>query len=341
MINLMNDYCSVGHPEILKKLIEKQNNRYVGYGLDTETLSAKEAIKKAINNDSVDIHFIVGGTPTNKIFIAHALKPYEAVISCDSGHINVHETAAIEQTGHKILITKGVNGKITPNGIKEIVYKHVDEHMVKPRLVYISNSTEYGTIYSLNELKEISKLCKELDLLFYVDGARLSAALTSEYNDVTLEELTNLVDAYYIGGTKNGLLYGEALVIVNEELQKNFRYSLKHYGGMLAKGFITGIQFNELFNNNLFYEIGYHENKLAKLLSDGLKQLDIKFLMERQTNQIFPIFKKEIVNKLKEHILFELWEELETEYVIRFVTHFNLKEEEIIAALNIISTIEE
>ena len=293
-------------------------------------------IKNALNNENIDVHFLVGGTSANKTVISHILRPYECVISCDSGHIAVHETGTIEQSGHKVLTAPSVNGKLLSKDIEKLCSLHGDEHMVKPKIVYISQPTELGTIYSKQELTEISTVCKKLGLYLYVDGARLATALTSINNDLTIEEFTNLVDAYYIGGTKNGLLLGEALVVKNEDLKNDIRYSIKHFGGMYSKGFVNGIQFKTMFENGLFYKVGKQENELAELLYNELSKIGVKFLYPQDTNQIFPIFNNEIIEKLRNHIMFEMWERNDNESVIRFVTHAKLTKEEVLKAINII-----
>ena len=335
MINLRNDYCYIAHPKILERMSELNNEINVGYGVDKHSFHAEEMILSLIGNKESKVHFLVGGTITNKVFISHVLKPYEAVISCDTGHINVHETGAI---GNKILLVENVNGKISVEGIDKVYQEHTDEHMVKPRLVYISNSTEYGTIYSLKELQEISSYCKAHNLLFFVDGARLGAALTSKYNDVTLKDLGELTDAFYIGGTKNGAILGEALVINNQSLQENFRHSIKHYGGMYSKGFVAGIQFETLFEDNLFFDIAKKENVLAERLLEGLKKLNLPLYLKVETNQVFVILSTKQYEAIKEQISCEVFGQINHDIIVRFVTHYMLNEDDIDQALNIIAS---
>lgn len=329
MIYLRNDYCGICHYKILEALNENINNVYNGYGLDENSKKAEELIIKKIGNPLSKVYFLAGGTSCNKIFIGHALRPYEAVIAADSGHINVHETGAIEGAGHKIIAVKNKNGKITSEDIVDVIKNHTDEHMVKPKMVYISFPTEYGTLYSLEELKRIKEECEKNDLYLYIDGARLGSGLSAYNNDITMNDLAKYSDAFYIGGTKNGLLFGEAIVINNESLQKDFRYSIKHFGGMLAKGFVTGLMFEKLFADDLFLKIGKKQNELAKLITERLSSLNIKLLIETETNQIFPIFKTEVIEKLREEISFEIWEKKEEETVIRFVTHYMLTEDDV------------
>ncbi len=336
MINLRNDYCGVGHPRILDALYKKANNVYVGYGLDTESKEAENKIKKLINNENASVYFTVGGTSTNKIVIAHALPSYGAVIACDSGHVNVHETGAIEATGHKVITYPNEFGKLTAKAIEELVLGHPDFHMVKPGIVYISNSTEYGTVYNKEELISLSNICKKYNLYFYIDGARLGCALTSKLCDYTMEEMASLCDAFYIGGTKNGLILGEALVVLNNKLNEDIRYAIKCHGGMYAKGFVNGIMFNELFTDNLFFDIARKENILAEELYNSLKALGVEFLFEQETNQIFPIFNNDVIEQIKDKISFEVWSSLDNKTCIRFVTSFLTTKEDISQAINII-----
>lgn len=336
MINLRNDYCAIAHPSIIEAIATHVNDVYVGYGLDTVTEEAKQIIKEHIQCPECDIHLLVGGTITNKVLISHVLKPYEAVICCDSGHINVHETGTIEQSGHKVLTCPHQNGKIIPSEIERIYNLHTDEHMVKPKMVYISNSTEFGTVYTLNELKEISAICRKLGLYFYMDGARLGVAMTSHKCDYKLSDIVPLLDAFYIGGTKNGLMLGEALIIINKDLKKEVRFTIKQLGGMYAKGFINGIQFKRLFSDELFYEIGSYQNKMAYLLHNHLQKLGVQFEIESDTNQIFPIFDNELIKNLSEKVSFEMWSKGEKKSTIRFVTHFLTTIEEIDSLCNLI-----
>lgn len=336
MINLRNDYCYIAHHKVLEKMLSLENEVNLGYGEDKHSKNAKRMILNLIDNPNSDVHFLMGGTITNKVFISHALKPYEAAISCDSGHINVHETGTIEQSGHKILLVPNKDGKIEINSLKEIIASHNSCHMVKPRLVYISNPTEYGTIYSYKELEEISSFCKENNLIFFVDGARLGAALTCEENDISLKDLARLTDAFYIGGTKNGAILSEALVINNPSLNEEFRYSIKHYGGMYAKGFVSGIQFEALFEDDLFFEIARKQNKLAKVLTNGLKEMKVDLFVESPTNQIFCIFKHEEAKRIMEYIDCEIFLEKEDKIVLRFVVSYVTTKEDIGEALRII-----
>lgn len=313
-----NDYSELCHPELLAALQKASNEQNIGYGLDKHSDSAKKLIKEKLESDDCDIHFVTGGTQANASVISYILRPYEAVLSCSTGHINVHETGAIEATGHKVYTVPGVDGKLTPSDIESALKYHQDEHMVKIGMVYISQSTEVGTVYSAVELQALYEVCKDNDLYFYIDGARLSSGLAA--SDVEFNQLKDLCDVMYIGGTKIGMLSGEAIVIFHNHLKPFFRYHIKNKGAMLAKGYVVGIQFEAAFENDLYFKMGQHENELARYLSDELKKLSISFLSESPTNQIFPIFSKEQVEKLQQFYAFEIWEPVEDKIAIRFVT---------------------
>lgn len=333
MINLRNDYASIAHPKILNKMVELQNNTYVGYGLDEISDAAKKIIQQEVGKPNAEVCFLVGGTITNKVLISHILRPYEAVVSVESGHINVHETGTIEQGGHKIITVPHHLGKMRVEDLHQAVNSHTDEHMVKPKLVYVTQATEYGTLYTKQELLEISQYCRDHDLYLFLDGARLGVALATNKTDLTMKDIADMVDAFYIGGTKCGALLGEALVIMNDQMKKEIRYSIKHFGGMYAKGFVAGIQFKTLFEDGLYYELASKQNQLASMLTKGLKDLGVKFLMETETNQLFPIFSNYVIEELEKEISFEMWGKGEKESAIRFVCHYLLTETDILKAL--------
>lgn len=321
MYSFKNDYSEIAHPEIIKYMMKLGLEKNIGYGEDEHSKKAKEYIKNHLKRDDVDIHFIPGGTQTNLLAIASMLRPYQAVISADTGHINLHETGAIEATGHKILTIKNKNGKIDTKGIKEILDLHTGENMVMPKMVYISNSTELGTIYNKNELTSISQFCRDNNLILFMDGARLGSALVSKENDLTLYEISDLVDAFYIGGTKNGALFGEAFIIVNDKYKKDFRYMIKQRGAMLAKGFITGIQFEVLFKDDLFFQLASAANHMAELLSSVIKKHGYELYVENYTNQVFSVLPNEIIEKMSNEFLFEEEKKLDkNRTAIRFVT---------------------
>ena len=334
MYSFRNDYGEGAHLRILKALIKTNLHQTPGYGEDEYTYKAIEILKAEVGNNNVDIHFISGGTQTNLLAISSFLKPYEAVIAVQTGHINVHETGAIEATGHKVLTAESEDGKLTPELISPILKTHADEHMVKPAMVYISNSTELGTIYKKSELQALSEFCRNQNLILFLDGARLGCALCSSENDLTIKEIASLTDCFYIGGTKNGALLGEAFVICRDDLKTDFRYNIKQRGALLAKGRVVGIQFLTLFEDGLFYELAAHANCMANKLKNGIEELGYKMASKSTTNQLFPIFSNEIIDKIREEYAFEEQIKIdESNTCIRFVTSWATEEKEVIKFL--------
>lgn len=331
MYNFQSDYLEGCAPEILEELIKVNSSQSVGYGLDEYCKEASDLIKEKINNKNVDIHFIPGGTPCNILAISSSLRPYEAVIAAKSAHISVHETGAIEASGHKIIEVDQIDGKIDPKAVIFECEKHNDEHMVKPRMLFISNPTEYGTIYSLEEILILKEICNHYNLLFYLDGARLANALASKDNDVSLSNIASIFDIFYIGGTKNGALLGEALVIVNDDLKANFRYQIKQRGQMLAKGRILGITFKTLFKDDLYLKLAKHANKTANALKYVFEAFHFELLNDSPTNQIFVILDNNTITKLKEKYEFIVWDKYDNDkQICRFITSWNTKEEAIL-----------
>ncbi|MEA3505038.1 MAG: low specificity L-threonine aldolase [Bacteroidota bacterium] len=323
-----NDYSEGAHKRILEALGRSNFDQEQGYGEDNFCNEAIKLIRQKIKNPNADIHFVSGGTQANLIVLSSILRPYESVIAATTGHIVVHETGAIEATGHKINTVETKNGKLTPQTIQPILDFHEDEHMVKPKVVFISNSTEVGTTYSKQELEELSVFCKKNNLYLYLDGARLASALTSKQNNMTISELSALVDVFYIGGTKNGALLGEAIVINNDKLKENFRFSLKQKGALLAKGRLLGIQFLELFKDDLFFELGRHANFMSSKIAASIKELGYEFLTDPVSNQIFPILPNKLIEKLSEKYGFYIWEKFdENSSSIRLVTSWATKED--------------
>lgn len=329
MYSFKNDYSEGALPAIMELLNKSNFEQTNGYGEDYFCEEAKKKIKDRLQYKACDVHFLVGGTQTNLTVIASALRPYEAVIAADTGHINVHETGAIEASGHKVLTVKGTDGKVTSEAVRKVVLDHEDEHMVKPTMVYISNATEIGTMYLKEELQELYATCKELGLYLFMDGARLGSALMAQNNNnITWEDLCSLCDVFYIGGTKNGTLFGEALVIVNEELKKDFRYMIKQRGGLLAKGRLLGIQFLGLFENENFEKAAKHANNMAGKLQNAFIQKKIPLFISTTTNQIFPILTNIQMDILSKKYAFQIWEKLDNEHTaVRFVTSWATKEE--------------
>lgn len=337
MIFLRNDYSLGAHPRILKALSDTNMTHAVGYSLDPFCEEARELLKDLMGQKDADIHFLMGGTQTNMTAISAFLRPHHAVIAPDSGHINVHETGAIEATGHKVFHVPAENGKILPHQIEETVLFHQDEHMVKPKMVYISNTTEIGTVYTKAELKALRDVCDKYHLYLYADGARLGCALTADGNDLTLSDMARLTDAFYIGGTKNGALFGEALAIINPELKEDFRYHIKQRGGMMAKGKLLGIQFLELFKDNLYFDIARHANEMAQILQTGIAGGGYEFSVNSPTNQIFPVFPHMLADHLQDQVSFEVWEPAgDRASVIRLVTSWGTTEDEVMNFLKLL-----
>jgi threonine aldolase len=330
MYSFKNDYSEGAHPRILHALLETNLEQDEGYGEDRYSQRAKELIKDKLGTADVDIHFISGGTQTNLIAISAFLRPHEAAIAVSSGHILGHETGAIEATGHKILSVEGRDGKLSPSDLQHVLDGHPDEHMVKPKLVYISNSTEIGSIYSKSELQDLHEFCQSNQLILYMDGARLGSALCAEESDLQLSDLPKLVDAFYIGGTKNGALIGEALVICRDSLKEDFRYHIKQKGALLAKGRVMGIQFLELFTDNLFFELASHANKMAGMIREELNKANITFLTHSPSNQLFPILPNSVIADLQNNYDFHIWEKIDSKFsAVRFVTSWATKEDEV------------
>jgi threonine aldolase len=327
MYSFRNDYSEGAHPRIIKALAESNMEQSEGYGEDKYTKEAIELLKLRIKRDDIDIHLFPGGTQTNLTAISAFLKPHEAAIAAKTGHILVHETGAIEATGHKIISVEVNDGKLTSDQVKMVLEAHTDEHMVKPKLVYISNATEIGSIYTKEELTALSSFCRENSLLLYMDGARLGSALCSERNDMELYHIANLADAFYIGGTKNGALIGEALVICKDSLKDDFRFHIKQKGALLAKGRLLGIQFLELFKDDLYFNLAGHANRMAKLLTEGISAAGYEFMLKSPSNQVFPIFPNKVIERLQESYAFYIWQKSDEENsAVRLVTSWASEE---------------
>jgi len=330
MYSFLNDYSEGAHPRILDALYKLNDEQNIGYGEDDHCRRAKEAIMRHISRDDVDIHFIPGGTQANQLVVSSFLRPHECVIAVDSGHINVHETGAIEATGHKVVIMPHKDGKLTPDSIEKIIRYHSDEHMVKPGMVYLSNTTELGTIYSKAELIAIRDICNKYGLLLFLDGARLGSALTCDSNDVKISDIAYLTDVFSIGGTKNGALLGEILVITRDNLKEDFRYLIKQRGAMMAKGFVLGIQFEELFRDNLYFSLAKHANEMAKRIAETIKNYGCYFYATPGTNQLFPIMSNTLLKELSKEFQFMIDHEIDDNYcVIRLVTSWATSEESV------------
>ncbi len=334
MIMFQNDYVEGAHPAVLQKLIDTNMEQSVGYGEDPYCEEAKARIRKAVGREDVDIHFLVGGTQTNLTVIDAALRPYQGALCAQTGHINVHETGAVEACGHKVLALPGKDGKITAAQVKEAHDSHwadgAHEHMVQPKLVYISHPTELGTLYTKQELTDLRKVCDECGLYLFLDGARLAYGLAAEGTDVTLSDIAALTDAFYIGGTKVGALFGECVVISHPALKEDFRYLIKQKGGMLAKGRLLGLQFLAMFENDLYMEMGRHADRLAMKLKKELQEKGYRFYMDSITNQQFVIVEDTKLQELEKEFLFNHETCYDADHtVIRICTSWATKEEHI------------
>lgn len=326
-----NDYSEGCHPNILEALLYSNTNQQAGYGEDEYSLKAKDLIKKTINNQEADVYFVSGGTQANLIVISSILRPYQCAVSASTGHILNNETGAIEATGHKILSIETNDGKLKPSDIQTVLDSHRNvPHQVMPRLVYISNSTELGTIYQRQELEELSDFCRKNNLYLFMDGARLGHAITSEISDLSLEDIAKLTDVFYLGGTKNGALIGEAIIINNTSLQQDFAFNIKQKGALLAKGRLLGVQFLELMKNDLYFDLAKHANQQAMKIKNALLEKGTVFLSDTYTNQIFPVLSHEIIEILSEKFEFYVWKNIdEKSSAIRLITSWNTSDEAI------------
>lgn len=302
MIRFGSDYQEGAHPRILKRLAEVNFEQSPGYGEDEFCAEARRLIREKCAAPEADVQFLVGGTQTNFTLLAAALRPHQGVIAADSGHIAVHETGAVEATGHKVIELPAVNGKLAAGQVSEYCRRHFaddsHEHMVMPGAVYISNPTELGTLYTRGELNALRGVCDHWNLTLYLDGARLGCGLASPENELDLPFLASVCDAFSIGGTKQGALFGEALVLLRDDLKRDFRYILKQRGGMLAKGWLLGLQFAELMRDGLYEELSDHAIHLAMRIRRALREANVSFLVDSPTNQQFPIFTNEQVRRL-------------------------------------------
>lgn len=300
-----------------------------GYGLDQHCSNAAALIRSMVGQPNADVHFIPGGTQTNCVACSVALRPWEAVVATRLGHISTHETGAIEATGHKVIEVPTADGKLRVSQIQQVLQEHSSEHMVVPRMVYISNTTEVGTQYTKAEVEELSIFCREHQLYFFMDGARLASALASPVNDLTLADIAALTDMFYIGATKVGGLLGEALVITNDALKPNVRHIIKRQGALMAKGWLIGIQFETLLEKELMFTLGSHANRMAAILKSGLEECGIRFAWDSCSNQLFPIFPNAISERLRRTFSFSTIEVLDGETsVVRLCTSWATVEEE-------------
>ncbi len=344
MIYFHNDYHDMCHRAVLEKLVKIQDQPMPGYGEDSCCEQAAKKIRALCGREDMAVHFLVGGTQTNLTVIAAALRPHHAVIGAETAHINVHETGAIEATGHKVIALPSDDGKITAQQIEMNVQLQRNatehEHIAKPKMVYISNPTELGTIYTLSELEQIHDVCQKYGMYLFVDGARLGYGLTAVDNDVTLADMARLCDVFYIGGTKVGIMFGEAVVISNSAIAEDFRYLIKQHGAMLAKGWLLGAQYDALMENDLYFTISAHANQMADRIRSTLKALDIPVLVKTTTNQIFPILSDASLEKLGKEFTFSEMQRVDaTHRAVRFCTSWATAEQDVAALCDALKNI--
>ncbi len=344
MIYFNNDYSEGCHEAVLQALTRSNLEQTPGYGEDLYCRKAADKIRQLCGREDLYVQFLVGGTQTNLTVIAAALRPHQGALGAESAHINVHETGAVEATGHKVLSLPSEDGKITADQVRKTVKAHREdssfEHMVQPKLVYISNPTELGTLYTLSELEALSAACRELGLYLFLDGARLGYGLAARGNDVTMQDLARLCDVFYIGGTKVGALFGEAVVISNPAIADDFRYLIKQRGGMLAKGRLLGVQFDALFTDDLYFRISAQADALADKIRECIDELGFSCLVPGITNQIFPILPDELLAKLSENFSFtEMGRIDETHRAVRFCTSWATREDQVEALCDALRTL--
>ncbi len=332
MIYFHNDYSEGCHSSVLQKLVRSNMEQTPGYSTDSYCDQAAWHIRRLCGREDLAVHFLVGGTQTNLTVISAALRPHEAAVAAESGHIHVHETGSIEGVGHKILAVPSQNGKLTAAQVEALVRSHNadpdKEHTAKPKLCYISQPTELGTLYTLQELTDLHDVCSKYGLYLFADGARLGYGLTAPGNDVTLPDLARLCDVFYIGGTKVGALFGEAVVIGCPAIAEDFRYMIKRHGGMLAKGRLLGVQFCALLEDGLYFEISAHANRLAKKLRGRLHELGYSMLVDSPTNQLFPILPDVLLAELEKDFTFVRQAKTdEAHTAVRFCTSWATTEE--------------
>ena len=334
MIYFNNDYSEGCHEKVLEALIRTNLEQSPGYGEDAYCARAAQKIRALCGREDAAVHFLVGGTQANLTVIDAALRPHQGALCPVGGHINVHETGAVEATGHKVLTVPSDDGKITAQQVRQVVLAHrADasfEHMVQPKLVYISNPSEYGTLYSLAELEALWETCHELGLYLFLDGARLGYGLMAKDYDVTMADIARLCDVFYIGGTKVGALFGEAVVILNPALKEDFRYLIKQHGGMLAKGRLLGVQFDALMTDNLYFDISAHAIAMADQLRAVFAELGVAYLVPGITNQLFPILSDAVLEELAKEFSFSEIERVdENNRCVRFCTSWATKQENV------------
>lgn len=344
-LHFASDYMEGAHPQVLDTIVRTNSLSTVGYGEDNFCKRAEQEILAACNCSDGEVHFLIGGTQANAVVIDALLRPYQGVIAAASGHVSVHEAGAIEYGGHKVLVAKDHEGKLSADSIREVAENWKNdanrEHMVMPGMVYISQPTEYGTLYSLEELTQISDVCASYDISLYLDGARLCYALAAEENNVHLPDLARLCDAFYIGGTKCGLLFGEAVVLTKKNMIPHFFSIIKQHGDLLAKGRLLGLQFHELFKDGLYEMIGVPAIKNAKRIKKKLQEYGYQVAFDSPTNQIFFIAEDDFIEMLGEKVEYGFMEKLNaTHTMIRFATSWSTTDEATDALIKLIDTLQ-
>lgn len=338
MISFRNDYSEGAHPKVLEALSRSNFDTTCGYSMDKYCAQAADTIRKLTACPDADVHFLTGGTLANTIVISRALRPWEGVIAAETGHINVHETGSIESAGHKVCSIPAPDGKLTPQLVREVMRVHVngtDEHMVKPGMVYISDATELGTIYKKEELSALHDVCREFGLYLFLDGARLPAALVAAGNDLDITDFGKYCDAFYIGGTKNGLLFGEAVVITNDDLKANFRNMIKQRGGMFAKGFLFGVQFGAYFEDGLWLKMAQHAVTQAQRIAKAAVEKGYTLYADSPTNQVFIVLSHEKIAELEKDFSFEAFGHVDDDHeAMRFVCSWATKEASVDALID-------
>lgn len=341
MLYFENDYSEGAHPKILQRLMDTNMEHLSGYGSDRYTDLAKNKIRDLCKCPEAEVYFLVGGTQTNQTVIDSVLKSYEGVIAAETGHVSVHEAGAIEFTGHKVLTLPQHDGKLCARELEAYMETFLGddshEHMVFPGMVYISHPTEYGTLYTKDELKELSQVCRHFKLPLYIDGARLITGLACPENELSLPDIADLCDVFYIGGTKAGTLCGEAVVFTKNNTPAHFLTQIKQHGALLAKGRLCGVQFDALFSDDLYKETGRNAIETAALLREGLRQKGYTFYNSSPTNQLFLVMENSRLEELKNHVVYSFWEKADdTHTVIRFATSWATSREDVEKLLSLL-----
>lgn len=329
--SLLNDYSESAHPAILSALQDSHLKQHAGYGFDDYSDQVRHIMRQQIGNDDIAIHFGITGTQANLVCIAAMLSPIDGIIACTTGHIAVNEAGAIEATGHKVILAEAKDGKLTVAAIESIRQLHSFlPHVVRAKAVYISNTTELGTLYTYAELEALSNYCRQHEMYLFMDGARLGAALASDQQDLTLADIAKFTDMFWLGGTKMGAMFGEIIVIPNPRLATDFNIHLKQHGGLMAKGYLLGLQFCVLLKDDLYLKLCSHANAMAQRLSQGLIEQGFELYVKVQSNQVFAILPQSVIDYLQAYVDFYQWQQLDDERsVVRFVTSWATTEAQI------------